>query len=141
MKLRQIVAIILTLMVMAFIYYNSSQDSTASSAASQYVMNWLWSHDIYLSAYAVRKLAHFCEFALLGFLLVFALGGKILLAALVGVLYAGTDEFHQTFVDGRVGQLLDVGIDGAGVICGMTLAAIFLVIGKLIATRPGLKKR
>ncbi|MDO4177281.1 MAG: VanZ family protein [Bacillota bacterium] len=141
MKVRQIIAIILTLMVMAFIYYNSSQDSTASSAASQYVMNWLWNHGIYLSAYAVRKLAHFCEFALLGFLLVFALGGKVLLAAIVGVLYAGSDEFHQTFVSGRVGQLLDVGIDGAGVICGMTLAAILLVIGKLIATRPKKSKK
>lgn len=137
MKARQIIAIILALLDMAFIYYNSAQDSTASSEMSQYVMNWLWSHNIYLSSYAVRKLAHFCEFALLGFLLVFALGGHVLLAALVGVAYAGTDEFHQTFVDGRAGQILDVGIDGAGIIFGMTFAAILLIIGKLIVTRPG----
>ncbi|MDD4200497.1 MAG: VanZ family protein [Eubacteriales bacterium] len=132
MKPRQIIAIILTILVMAFIYYNSSQDSVASSQASDFVMNWLWDHGIYLSAYAVRKLAHFCEFALLGFLLVFALGGKVFLALLVGVLYAGTDEFHQRFVSGRVGQLLDLVIDGAGVFCGMVLAGILLLIGKLL---------
>lgn len=140
MKARQIIAIILTLIVMAFIYYNSSQDSAASSAASDHVVKWLQSHDIYLSAFAVRKLAHFCEFALLGFLLVFALGGKVLAAAILGIIYACTDEFHQTFVSGRAGQLPDVGIDGAGVICGMTLAAILLVIGKLIGAISPIKK-
>lgn len=135
MKPRQIIAIILTILVMAFIFYNSSQDSTASSRMSNLVMNWLWQHDIYLSAYAVRKLAHFCEFALLGFLLVFALGGKVLLALLVGVLYAGSDEFHQLFVSGRAGQILDVGIDGAGVFCGMIFAAVLLLLARLFSRK------
>ncbi len=43
-------------------------------------------------------------------------------AASVGlaVVYALTDEYHQTFVPGRNGNLLDVAIDGVGA-CGAML--------------------
>lgn len=35
------------------------------------------------------------------------------------ILFAATDEYHQTFVAGRTGQLLDVIIDSAGAIVGI----------------------
>ena len=44
-----------------------------------------------------------------------------MLSFLGGVFYAGTDEFHQLFVEGRSGQLSDVFVDGAGVLVGMTV--------------------
>jgi VanZ family protein len=43
----------------------------------------------------------------------------LLIAAVMAVLYAFSDEWHQTFVPGREGSLLDVGIDALGI--GMCL--------------------
>jgi VanZ family protein len=67
-----------------------------------------------------RKLIHFAEYALLCFLWWRALvtvtspGRAALWAFLLASGYAITDEFHQTFVDGRHGSPLDWAIDSAG---------------------------
>jgi VanZ family protein len=68
----------------------------------------------------LRKLAHAAEFGVLGALLLRATG-KAGLAILLGVLYAVSDEVHQSFVPGRQGALLDVAIDAAGVLCGVVV--------------------
>ena len=68
----------------------------------------------------LRKLAHACEFALLGALLVRALRDERAAFA-AGVAYAISDELHQLFVPGRVGSPLDVAIDAAGVAVGILL--------------------
>jgi VanZ family protein len=68
----------------------------------------------------LRKLAHATEYAVLGALLVRATGRSGLAFAL-GVLYAIGDEWHQTFVAGRLGAPLDVAIDAVGVACGVFL--------------------
>ena len=39
----------------------------------------------------------------------------------ITVLYAMTDELHQTFVSGRTGRPLDVGIDAAGALIAVAL--------------------
>jgi VanZ family protein len=67
-----------------------------------------------------RKLVHFAEYALLCFLWWRALRTvttperAVLWAFLLSSGYAITDEYHQTFVDGRHGTLLDWAIDSAG---------------------------
>jgi VanZ family protein len=67
-----------------------------------------------------RKLIHFAEYALLCFLWWRALvtvtssGRAALWAFLLASGYALTDEYHQTFVDGRHGSPLDWAIDTAG---------------------------
>ena len=38
----------------------------------------------------------------------------LVFAFVLCVLYAASDEFHQTFVPGRQGRLLDVGVDSIG---------------------------
>jgi len=43
----------------------------------------------------------------------------------LAVAYALSDEYHQTFVPGRSGRWLDVGIDGAGM-CGAMLLSWWL---------------
>jgi VanZ family protein len=43
------------------------------------------------------------------------------LAWLMAVLYAATDEFHQSFVPGRNAALTDVGIDAFGAAAGLLL--------------------
>jgi VanZ family protein len=39
----------------------------------------------------------------------------------LAVLYAASDEFHQTFVEGRVGAIHDVAIDAIGAAIGIAL--------------------
>jgi VanZ family protein len=66
----------------------------------------------------LRKLAHAAEYAVLGALLARATARPGLAVAL-GVLYAVSDELHQSLVPGRMGAPLDVAIDAAGVVCGV----------------------
>jgi VanZ family protein len=66
----------------------------------------------------LRKLAHLAEYAVLGALLYRAVGNLGVSFAL-GLLYAVGDEIHQTFVSGRHGSPVDVGIDAAGVLLGL----------------------
>jgi VanZ family protein len=76
----------------------------------------------------VRKMAHFSEYALLGFSLMLHIAQirkkttvrlPILWAWGVGTLYAASDEFHQGFVAGRGPSVVDVTIDSCGVIAGV----------------------
>jgi VanZ family protein len=68
----------------------------------------------------VRKLAHAAEYAILGALLVRATG-RVRLAFVLAVVYAASDEFHQSFVEGRVAAVHDVAIDAAGAALGILL--------------------
>ena len=67
-----------------------------------------------------RKLIHFGQYALLAFLWWRALRTRLdnrsaaLAAFLVTIAYAATDEWHQSFVEGRNGSPLDWLIDSAG---------------------------
>jgi VanZ family protein len=80
----------------------------------------------------LRKAAHMTEFAILGLLLLRALGRETAAFA-VGVAYAVTDEVHQHFVEGRFASPIDVLIDASGVAIGVYL------LGRLIRARlvPG----
>jgi len=69
------------------------------------------------------KPAHFLEFAILGFLLVRGLGvgrgrAYLFLAWLLAVLYGAVDEYHQSFVEGRIPSALDVLADALGAAAG-----------------------
>ena len=77
-----------------------------------------------------RKTIHMTEYGLLCFLWWRALrdalpAGRVALALAfcVSLVYAGTDEFHQTFVHGRHGTPVDVGIDAAGMVVACILVA------------------
>jgi VanZ family protein len=64
----------------------------------------------------LRKAAHMAEYGLLWFLWYRALEVESPLpAALITIAYAATDEFHQSFVEGRHGTPVDVLIDAAGI--------------------------
>jgi VanZ family protein len=66
----------------------------------------------------LRKGAHVTEYAILGLLLLRAIGRE-LPAFLLGIGYAITDELHQHFVTGRHSSPLDVAIDSTGVLIGV----------------------
>jgi VanZ family protein len=66
----------------------------------------------------LRKGAHMLEYALLWFLWLRALGYRApapVVAAAIAAVYAGTDEVHQHFVEGRHGSPVDWAIDCAGI--------------------------
>jgi len=73
--------------------------------------------------FVLRKFVHVGEYGVLTVLLFRALRTHmtcktqpLLIAALLAVLYAFSDEWHQTFVPGREGSLRDVGIDALSVV-------------------------
>jgi VanZ family protein len=72
----------------------------------------------------LRKAAHMGEYAVLFLLLrrafrgTFPSGAWSCWAIALSVLYAMTDEYHQSFVPGRCGRWSDVGIDAAGAALG-----------------------
>jgi VanZ family protein len=68
-----------------------------------------------------RKLIHAATYGLLWFLWWRALG-RTWPAVAITLLYAISDEYHQTFVHGRHGSPLDVAVDMAGVLIAIGLA-------------------
>ena len=83
--------------------------------------------------FAVRKYAHFSEYALLGFLLrllcaSYCLRRACLVAWICGTGYAATDELHQWFVASRSAMWQDVCLDSSGVLAGALLAAGMLAL-------------
>lgn len=73
----------------------------------------------------LRKLAHLGEYFALTLLWAWALrpvsARPAPLAAAIALLYAATDEYHQSFIAGRAGTPLDVAIDAVGVIAALAL--------------------
>jgi VanZ family protein len=66
----------------------------------------------------LRKAAHITEYAILAALLRRATASYGWAFALA-IAYAASDEFHQTFVRGRHGTPVDVGIDAVGGALGL----------------------
>jgi VanZ family protein len=65
----------------------------------------------------LKKAAHMVEYGILFLLIWQALPRRrsgVVLAWMLTVLYAASDEFHQAFVPGRNGRWVDVVIDSAG---------------------------
>ena len=130
-----------------FIFSNSMAVATVSSGASGRVLAWmriilrrlgqpgLAEH---LTMHIVRKLAHFCEYALEGFLLTLCLRVytrhffvHISWPILGGLLTALTDETIQMFSDGRSSQLTDVWLDFSGVMAGILVGLFCLTLCRM----------
>lgn len=119
---------ILTLLLMLIIFLFSSQPGPASSRLSQKVANAVMKFGFTRD---VRKCAHIFLYFCLGTTasLFFdqcmncTKGLKTLKTAFISIvfcfLYSCSDEWHQTFVAGRSGQLRDIGIDAVGFTLGI----------------------
>lgn len=53
------------------------------------------------------------------------------IAILLCFIFAMTDEYHQTFVDGRTGQMMDVMIDTAGACVGTLLFSSYYLVWRI----------
>lgn len=86
--------------------------------------------------FVVRKLAHFANFFILGFLFLLLAeltDGKcikrtIFVALICGLIGALIDEGHQLFVSGRSGELRDVCVDFSGALFGCILFTIMRMV-------------
>lgn len=83
----------------------------------------------------VRKIAHFSIYTLVGifimaFMSTFNTKLKIQfgVSILVGLIYAITDEYHQSFIPGRGPSAIDVCIDTCGVIFGILIVLAIISI-------------
>ena len=130
-----------------FIFSNSLQIADVSEGASGRVLGILQGILRHLglpgaadrlTMHIVRKLAHFCEYLLEGFLLMLCLRvytrhffKHVSWPMLGGLLTALTDETIQLFVPGRSGQVTDIWIDFSGVMTGLLVGLILLGYGIL----------
>lgn len=96
-------------------------------------------YDINRLNHIARKNAHFFAYLVLGIFVINAMrisGGNgikgVILTLSICVLYAISDEVHQTFVPGRGPQVKDVFIDSAGAIVGIGIYLGFIRIKKKV---------
>jgi VanZ family protein len=76
----------------------------------------------------IKKGGHATGYGLLALSFWFALCWDrrwLWMAFVLTALYAGSDEFHQSFVAGRYPSLVDVGIDACGAIFALSIAWLF----------------
>ena len=132
----------------AFIFSNSMAVAEVSSVSSGRVLQLLQAvlrrlgHPALaqrLTMHIVRKMAHFCEYTLEGFLLMLCMRvysrhplRHITVPMLAGVLTALTDETIQLFSQGRSSQVTDVWLDSAGVLAGILAALLLMGLWRLL---------
>ena len=118
------------LLWMFLIFLMSSFDATESANQSNFIVNIITNifkiENIEVLSFIIRKLAHFTEYLILGFLTINMLNKndiskKYLISILICLIYATSDEIHQLFVPGRACQLRDILIDSIGSITGVYL--------------------
>ena len=139
---------ILTLAIMCMIFVMSAKDGTESSSMSEWLLNTAFGQ--YLMKILprltesgeetdIRKYAHMAEYAMLAVTSAFFFRELILdripwrsclTSAAFCFLYACSDEYHQTFVAGRVGSLADVMTDMIGVTTGLIVVFLICILRK-----------
>lgn len=148
------------------IYGHSLTPADLSSKESGWVMDevlkilhFFGGEGAWVTAWFVRKCAHFFEYFLFGILLIQNFHGiwrssawnvgrnrrwgeKVfpLIFAVLAVPFC--DETIQLFVPGRAGQIADVWLDISGAVCGIFFReAVLLLVGLLISRRSPRRRR
>lgn len=152
-KYRRVALWIFLTLIAGSIFFFSVQDNDQSHQLSNGLLSmlddWLgrwvallWQRPLSLSEtqYVFRKMAHFVEFALLGFFALLLLREyhwrkPALTSWLLCTIYAVSDELHQLLSDGRTPSLRDVGIDAAGALLGIMLASVLVRLLRRILHR------
>jgi VanZ family protein len=140
-------------LIMIMIYIFSSKPADISSQSSMTITDVIYSVYETISGQEVvgadrenalmnlngiiRKLAHITEYALLSMSIAWPLwvtrpglkGYKLAILTIgITIVYAATDEYHQTFVPGRSGEIRDVLIDSIGACIGFVIFKLLLFI-------------
>ncbi len=160
LKILRIILMLILIADSAFIFHNSAEEATASSAASGAVTERIAQlfvphfremdeaeqmRTVSLMNSAVRECAHMIQFVPFGaslYWLLCTLQVKKKIKRLFfpitlgcGFLYALSDEIHQLFVPGRAFQWADIGMDTCGVLLGAAAVALLLKIISLCRSK------
>ena len=152
MNKKSIILGIILIIWMGLIFYMSSSTGEESGGTSEKIIiflvnkydkithaspdtiNYHQSEDfVNYANFIFRKICHFGEYFILGVLalsFVISLNKyssciSFMYSTIFSILYAIIDEYHQTFISGRSGQITDILIDSFGVLCGVVF--IFLI--------------
>ena len=117
--------------------FAGSSDALSAEHTSRYLIPFLrWLdptisfHTIIAIHFALRKLGHFTEYAILAALLWRALRGAFgmlsrttvaMTSFLIAFAFAISDEFHQSFIPSRTASAQDVMIDCVGAVFALAL--------------------
>ncbi|HYY57302.1 MAG TPA: VanZ family protein [Pyrinomonadaceae bacterium] len=125
---------------MALIFFFSTGELSASNTSRilRPLLLWLFpgisEERILLAHFITRKAAHFTEYAILALLAARAFStssrplvrrGWFVAALTLVVLYALSDEYHQSFVPSRTGSVYDSLIDMSGGTTALLLASLW----------------
>jgi len=136
--LKIIISWALVLIWMSVIFSLSAQNDTQSSGLSEKIVSFIagiikviepvCKINMNVLHLVVRKAAHFTIYFLLGIFVTHALRKsekeRVLISLIICILYALSDEFHQSFVPGRVASFIDVGIDSLGALLGSCIFSL-----------------
>ena len=142
MNILRIILIILLLCTFFVIFGFSSQDGERSGGISQRITKVILEKSnrynnlpekqqneiSHRTEKIIRKMAHFSIYTVVGLLLMALLctyhlknSWRVIMTIVIGILYAASDEFHQSFSPGRTPKVTDVYIDTLGVMLGILL--------------------
>ena len=151
MSKKAIILLIMVIIWMGLIFYMSNSNGDDSGSESEDIVTFIIDkYDKITNAsietisyhkspefiknanFYFRKMCHFSEYFILGILLFcflialnrYSLLKCVLYSILISILYACSDEFRQTFINGRSGQIIDILIDCSGAIIGVILIRI-----------------
>lgn len=148
-NLLRILLVILLLGTCYIIFGFSSQDGEESGGISQKVTSFILEksntynelettkkEEVFAKTEKIiRKIAHFSIYTLVGFLLMalastFKLkeNNRFLISLFLGIIYAISDEIHQSFIPGRSPLLTDVFLDTLGVLLGILVIMLIIKI-------------
>ena len=155
-KIFRIVMIVFVILWMSAIFAFSAQDATESASLSGGIKYKLFSvfypdfdqmteieQQELLSAFPIRKMAHFAAYFALG---TFTFGAFVtykklslklrgLFSLCVCLLYSVSDEVHQYFVPGRSCEIRDMLIDTTGALLAILLLTLFCRLSKKIYSK------
>ena len=95
----------------------------------------------------IRKGAHLSIYTLVGILIMsfistykLHLKYKFSISILVGLIYAISDEIHQSFIPERTASPIDVGIDTFGVFLGIIIVLIIISVYKALTEKKPIRE-
>lgn len=148
----RVIFTIALLACIAYIFRNSLQTGAQSSLRSQEAMQAVNSvlgrfHLGPMAEHTIRKIAHFLEFSLEGFLLMLCLRvytshfvRHMSWPLLIGMSTAVTDETIQLFIPNRTSLVTDIWIDMMGVVAGLLVALVILLIVRALTAFARIKR-
>ena len=148
-NIERIILLILLLGTMTIIFGFSSQDGKESGNISKKITEQIVKRipqiqekeqeekEIIINRIekVIRKIAHFSIYTVVGILVMAFIStyqikekNRIIISTIIGIIYACSDEIHQSFVPERSPMITDVMIDTMGVMLGILL----IMLGKAI---------